>query len=716
MRADDVKSENRAEPHFLSWLFTNRVTLGLAAIVSLITAFYIEEDLRGKWAWQRCRRQLQADGAVLDWNAFIPARVPEAENVFGAPRMKDWFVFGGLNDMSLRTNKVPLVKYLNERELGKVAEISLVPIRTNSIGAEGEIVLRYDSSVVTLLRQNGIESHRTGPEPEIIPLIVLDEVPLADAIRNLANQAAIKYAFTPEVANGFVPAGKPQPSVTIRWENITARHALTSLLANYGLILVENPKTQIALIRADDGSQPKVYVEADASEELTRHLRQAITTNAAPYANGSQGLKLVAKATATKPFHIQLQVSQPPSPTEMKQMIPVDVLRGLPGAGNQFSIERSETNTFIVSLAPQVTPAADYLAWNDRFLSDFDHIREALKRPVVRIDGNYSQPFSQPRLDYVTIRIMAQTLGQRAQCYLLLGQPEKALHELMLLHDMNRLMEGKPVTLVAAMIEVAITGVYINVIEDGFRLDAWREPQFITLEQQLEDTNLLTPLRDAFLSERAGVCQLFETQSAAKIQQSVAFPPTTQTFWQRLQNPRELLFSLAPRGWNQQNMVVFARLAGKYVEGFDSERQIFLPGKLEASANEVQSSLGHLNPQNFLAAMCLPNFRKGCQTAAHTQALVKEAEVACALERYRISHGEFPENLDQLVPQLMQKASSDVIGGRPLRYRRTSNDRYVLYSVGWNERDDGGDAVRKENGYLVIEEGDWPWEPRDSER
>jgi len=83
----------------------------------------------------------------------------------------------------------------------------------------------------------------------------MDEAPFADAIKHLANRAGLKYSYAPEVAEGYVPNGKPQPTVTIRWENVTARQALISLLGNYGLQMVENPKTGVALIRENDSSQ-----------------------------------------------------------------------------------------------------------------------------------------------------------------------------------------------------------------------------------------------------------------------------------------------------------------------------------------------------------------------------------------------------------------------------------------------------------------------------
>jgi type II secretory pathway component GspD/PulD (secretin) len=89
----------------------------------------------------------------------------------------------------------------------------------------------------------------------VIPLIVMDDVPLTDAIRNLARQAGINYVLDPKIGFGQVgPDGKPgaQPNVSIRWENITAEQALSALLNNYTLQLTEDPKSKIARVTTKD--------------------------------------------------------------------------------------------------------------------------------------------------------------------------------------------------------------------------------------------------------------------------------------------------------------------------------------------------------------------------------------------------------------------------------------------------------------------------------
>jgi type II secretory pathway component GspD/PulD (secretin) len=93
----------------------------------------------------------------------------------------------------------------------------------------------------------------------VIPLIVMDDVPLTDAIKNLARQAGLNYMLDPKIGYGQPgPDGKPtpQPSVSIRWENVTAEQALNALLNNYSLQLIEDPKTKIARVTVRDPAAP----------------------------------------------------------------------------------------------------------------------------------------------------------------------------------------------------------------------------------------------------------------------------------------------------------------------------------------------------------------------------------------------------------------------------------------------------------------------------
>ncbi len=87
--------------------------------------------------------------------------------------------------------------------------------------------------------------------------------------------------------------------------------------------------------------------------------------------------------------------------------------------------------------------ARAYLAWSDTLQPQFNLIRDALKRPYARMEGDYSQIRGIPFPNFVVIREVARTLAQRTHCYLVLHQPDKAVAELKLMHDLRHLLEAR---------------------------------------------------------------------------------------------------------------------------------------------------------------------------------------------------------------------------------------------------------------------------------
>jgi hypothetical protein len=99
------------------------------------------------------------------------------------------------------------------------------------------------------------------------------------------------------------------------------------------------------------------------------------------------------------------------------------------------------------------------------------------------------------------------------------------------------------------------------------------------------------------------------------------------------------------------------------------------------------------------------------KTCAFDQTLANEAQIVCALERYRLAHGDYPGTLDALVPQFIEKLPHDIIGGGPLHYRRASDGNFLLYSIGWNETDDGSEpSPPVKAGPIDYTQGDWVWQ------
>jgi hypothetical protein len=64
--------------------------------------------------------------------------------------------------------------------------------------------------------------------------------------------------------------------------------------------------------------------------------------------------------------------------------------------------------------------------------------------------------------------------------------------------------------------------------------------------------------------------------------------------------------------------------------------------------------------------------------------------IAIALKRYELQHRELPPTLDGLTPAFLKTIPLDYMNGQALHYQKNSDGTFLLYSVGENGVDDGG--------------------------
>lgn len=60
---------------------------------------------------------------------------------------------------------------------------------------------------------------------------------------------------------------------------------------------------------------------------------------------------------------------------------------------------------------------------------------------------------------------------------------------------------------------------------------------------------------------------------------------------------------------------------------------------------------------------------------------------------YKKLNGVYPDSLSDLVPDILETVPRDPIDGETLRYRKTENDSWLIYSVWLNNVDDGGTCL-----------------------
>ncbi len=140
------------------------------------------------------------------------------------------------------------------------------------------------------------------------------------------------------------------------------------------------------------------------------------------------------------------------------------------------------------------------------------------------------------------------------------------------------------------------------------------------------------------------------------------------------------------------------------------------------SAQEWDSKLlemkGNLwkHPSHLMTTMIAPAFKSVLTRAIYTQVFVNQAAIACALERYRLEKGSYPDSLDVVKLADGKPLPLDVMNAKPMNYRKTTNGKYALWSVGFDGKDDGGKRTLNEkypeNTKFHDEKylGDWVWD------
>jgi hypothetical protein len=89
--------------------------------------------------------------------------------------------------------------------------------------------------------------------------------------------------------------------------------------------------------------------------------------------------------------------------------------------------------------------------------------------------------------------------------------------------------------------------------------------------------------------------------------------------------------------------------------------------------------------------MLMPGTGAALVKKSQSDTQLQATRVILALRVYQLTHGNLPSDLNVLVPEFLDVVPADDFDGQPLRY---APDRKIVYSVGQNLKDDGGDDSR----------------------
>jgi hypothetical protein len=339
-----------------------------------------------------------------------------------------------------------------------------------------------------------------------------------------------------------------------------------------------------------------------------------------------------------------------------------------------------------------------------------DELRAASRRPFSRFKVQYDaeDPTTILLPHYRVLLQVAKVLQVRGSAELALDKSDLAFEDLRLMLFLVDSIRAEPF-LIAMKVQDNLLTMAEQLLWEGIAQHLWSGPQLREVQAKLSQINLLACLNRGLQAERAAHGnQLFRYIRTHKVafRQIIGYDDSTAS----------LTYLLAgPEGWFYQEQAVFQQLfQTRVADIFDAQTGHMNPGAIKESRKALGRDLSGnaLWRHNAMSRLLLSKLLDLFERTALAQTQAELAATACALERYRLARGAFPERLEALVPQFAETAPVDVCGGAPLKYRPLAPGQFLLYGVGWNETDDGGTTVMNKEGTApASDQGDWVWPP-----
>jgi len=353
----------------------------------------------------------------------------------------------------------------------------------------------------------------------------------------------------------------------------------------------------------------------------------------------------------------------------------------------------------------QLPPLAD---WIDANREPLDLLVEGSRRP------RYYSPFAPPEnnaqpslvemLQFDSIsrsRAVARALKLRAMQHIGEGLYEFAWQDLHAMHRWARLV-GQGATLVEQLVAVAMEGIAAS----GTKA-LLAEPLTPELARQIHaDLLALGPASDMAGTFDEGERLFFLDAVVNGHQEGMGtFLANTSFLLQPVGDSLKALDYVAA-DWNVtliKGNQIYDQLASACREPTSAARQsacqafeqelYLLEQETHGFHNFALASISPAKRSNMLAASIIallsPVFGASSEAEDRSRANLELLQLAAVLTVYRAKNGEYPDRLDQLVPDVIPSLPVDLYHAKPFLYQRDV-EGYLLYSTGANGIDDGG--------------------------
>jgi len=358
---------------------------------------------------------------------------------------------------------------------------------------------------------------------------------------------------------------------------------------------------------------------------------------------------------------------------------------------------KQERNTNFSAIQSTGNPAADLrlrLQQKDDLLNAITTGLE--QRPEARYSTHPEDLYNALLPHLALVKGLAQTLSVRSTVRLHTGDAAGAFADARAGFRFAETLKSE-YYLISQLVRIAMHALAHRALAEGMAVHGWSDAQLAEWQRLEADVDFKAGMLEGFRWERAVGCLSIEQLSQNPRLAAMVFGEMEAV----------PLLSLMPHGWWQQNQAALVTHFDPLFAAAHSAPPGLLPDESPASQKSGFRTRASFpsGPYHALVRLIAPALERAFSKGNQATMSSRLATIACALERHRLQHGQFPESLAGIAPTHMNAALPLDLDGKPLRYQRTDDGWYQLYSIGNNGNDDHGEFREKEGTSGL----DWPW-------
>jgi hypothetical protein len=349
-------------------------------------------------------------------------------------------------------------------------------------------------------------------------------------------------------------------------------------------------------------------------------------------------------------------------------------------------------------------PAQELLEHLQRFDPELGEIEQAVRRPHSQFAIHWSEDFRALLPHLASLKHLTTLFSVRATARLYKHDGGGALADAFTCLRLAGAVHTEPL-LISQLVRIGQHAIAVKTIAEGLAAQQWNGEQLSELQHALAQSDFQQDLVRALRGERVLQNNFVDRLTRFR------GPPLDAVLADDGNADAMLTLCGWVPGWIRQNQVRLNRYDDLSLrQALDPNWPLNLVNAPPKELLLHQASLDNNSPYAVLGRLLAADCAKTQTKAARALTINRLAIIACALERYRLEHQNFPESLSELTRGYLNVSLQDPMSAENLRYERTPADAespssYRLWSVGLNGRDDGGIVLKQDDDA----QGDWVW-------